>query len=140
MDISISPEYHRVRLAEMRLTADYPGKVEQEKERVRAQRERQREEERAQREFEREKARLIKEQAHYLAVLTRVRSQGDAEAAADLESRLGEIAKAISGVEAREAGIRAGYVYVISNVGAFGPEMVKIGMTRRLEPADRSPL
>src|SRR6202034_3984544 len=33
--------------------------------------------------------------------------------------------------------IRAGYVYVISNVGAFGPRMVKIGMTRRLDPMDR---
>ena len=33
--------------------------------------------------------------------------------------------------------IRAGYVYVISNVGAFGPNVVKIGMTRRLEPRDR---
>ena len=30
-----------------------------------------------------------------------------------------------------------GYVYVISNVGAFGPNVVKIGMTRRLEPLDR---
>jgi hypothetical protein len=137
MDISISPEYHRVRLAEIRLTADYLGKVEEEKERVRAQRERQREEERAQREFEREKARLFKEQAHYQAVLTRVQAQGDAAAAAQMENRLGEIANAISGVEAREANIRAGYVYVISNLGAFGPSMVKIGMTRRLEPSDR---
>ena len=35
------------------------------------------------------------------------------------------------------ANIRAGHVYVISNVGAFGPDVVKIGMTRRLEPLDR---
>jgi hypothetical protein len=40
-------------------------------------------------------------------------------------------------VEAREANIRAGYVYVISNIGSFGPAMVKIGMTRRLDPEDR---
>jgi hypothetical protein len=40
-------------------------------------------------------------------------------------------------VEERQANIRAGYVYVISNVGAFGEEVVKIGMTRRLEPMDR---
>ena len=33
--------------------------------------------------------------------------------------------------------MRAGHVYVISNVGAFGGNMVKIGMTRRLEPLDR---
>lgn len=37
----------------------------------------------------------------------------------------------------RAANIRAGYVYVIRNPGAFGPNMVKIGMTRRLEPMDR---
>jgi hypothetical protein len=37
----------------------------------------------------------------------------------------------------RAANVRAGYVYVISNVGSFGERMVKIGMTRRLEPLDR---
>ena len=37
----------------------------------------------------------------------------------------------------RIANIRAGYVYVISNIGAFGPGVVKVGLTRRLEPRDR---
>ncbi len=37
----------------------------------------------------------------------------------------------------RAANIRAGYVYVISNIGAFGKPVVKIGMTRRLKPMDR---
>ncbi|WP_301898597.1 DUF4041 domain-containing protein [Pseudidiomarina terrestris] len=32
---------------------------------------------------------------------------------------------------------RAGYIYVISNEGCFGEGVVKIGMTRRLEPMDR---
>jgi hypothetical protein len=32
---------------------------------------------------------------------------------------------------------KAGYVYVISNIGSFGEGVVKIGMTRRLEPMDR---
>ncbi len=32
---------------------------------------------------------------------------------------------------------RSGYIYVISNQGSFGSEVVKIGMTRRLEPLDR---
>lgn len=32
---------------------------------------------------------------------------------------------------------KAGYVYVISNIGSFGKGVVKIGMTRRLEPMDR---
>jgi Meiotically up-regulated gene 113 len=58
-------------------------------------------------------------------------------AAAEIDVKLQEIGQAIAGVEAREANIRAGYVYVISNIGAFGPRMVKIGMTRRLDPEDR---
>ena len=48
-----------------------------------------------------------------------------------------EIQDSIDGINRRAAKIRAGHVYVISNVGAFGPNMVKIGMTRRLEPLDR---
>ena len=32
---------------------------------------------------------------------------------------------------------RAGHVYVISNIGSFGEQVFKIGMTRRLEPLDR---
>ncbi|MFP6852867.1 MAG: DUF4041 domain-containing protein [Pseudomonadales bacterium] len=32
---------------------------------------------------------------------------------------------------------KAGYIYVISNVGSFGEGILKIGMTRRLEPMDR---
>ena len=32
---------------------------------------------------------------------------------------------------------RSGHVYIISNIGSFGENVYKIGMTRRLEPADR---
>ena len=48
-----------------------------------------------------------------------------------------EIDEAIEQNDYRTANIRAGYVYVISNPGAFGPNIVKIGLTRRLEPMDR---
>nr|WP_269205355.1 DUF4041 domain-containing protein [Motilibacter aurantiacus] len=137
MLIRVSPHYHGLRLLEVQLTADYLAKVEEERERIREQRERQREEEKAQREFEREKARLLKERAHYEAVLARARASGDLDAITDLQSKLDDVDTAIFGVEAREAKIRAGYVYVISNIGAFGEHMVKIGMTRRLDPMDR---
>ena len=40
-------------------------------------------------------------------------------------------------MDRRAANIRAGYVYVISNIGSFGENMIKIGMTRRLDPRDR---
>jgi hypothetical protein len=137
MGIHVAPEYHRIRVQEITLTADYRAKVEEEKEHIREERERQREERAALAEFEREKARLAKEQSHYQAALAKLHAKGDTAAAADLEAKLAEIGEAIAGVEAREANIRAGYVYVISNIGAFGPGMVKIGMTRRLDPEDR---
>jgi len=55
----------------------------------------------------------------------------------DLTQRLADIDAAIAQNDFRAANIRAGYVYVISNVGAFGEHVVKIGMTRRLDPMDR---
>lgn len=137
MSISISPAYHRARTAELELTADHLAKVEEEKERVRAERERQREEQKALKEFEREKTRLLKERSHYLAALAKLEANADETGAADLRGKLSEVDQAITDVEGREANTRAGYVYVISNVGAFGERMVKIGMTRRLEPMDR---
>jgi hypothetical protein len=137
MNIQIAEPYHENRLRELRLTADYLGKVEEEKERVRAARERQREEDKAKREFEREMARLTKEQAHYEAAFAKLAAAGNVDAAEEMQDKLAQIADAIAGVEARAANTRTGYVYVISNIGAFGPDMVKIGMTRRLEPQDR---
>ena len=135
MNIEIVETYHRVRVTEIELSADHAARVEEEKEQIRAQREAQREEEKARREFEREKARLLKERAHFENALARVREHGGD--VAELEARLASVDEAIVGVEAREANIRAGFVYVISNVGAFGPDVVKIGLTRRLDPADR---
>jgi len=137
MGIRVSAEYHQLRVYEIQLTADYRAKVEEEKERIREERERQREERTAALEFEREKTRLAKERAHYEGALAKLRAKGDHAAIAEMEQKLREIDEAVAGVEAREANIRAGFVYVISNVGAFGPNMVKIGMTRRLEPEDR---
>jgi len=137
MSIRVNPTYHQYRITELELTADYLAKVEEEKERVREERERQREEQKAQREFEREKARLLKERSHYVAALSKVEANSDLLAVEELRAKLADVDKAITDVEGREANIRAGYVYVISNVGAFGEHMVKVGMTRRLEPMDR---
>lgn len=137
MSIHVSADYHRLRVRELELTADYLAKQEAEKELIRAQRERQREEEAARREFEREKARLRKEEAHYRSALSKLLANGDTAAAEEVKAKLEEIGAAVTDVETREANIRAGYVYVISNIGAFGEDVVKIGMTRRLEPEDR---
>ncbi|HEX3840101.1 MAG TPA: DUF4041 domain-containing protein [Acidimicrobiales bacterium] len=137
MSITVNEAYHVLRVTELELTADYLAKVAEQKERERAERARLREEEIAQREFERERERLRKEHAHYVEAAAQLHAKGDHEAAEQAEEKLTEIQGSIDGVDERAANIRAGHVYVISNVGAFGPEMVKIGLTRRLDPMDR---
>lgn len=137
MDIRIAVVYHQLRLRELELTADYLEKLAEEKEHEREEKERLREERRAQQEMERERARLEKERRHYQNALAALIAKGDAAGTERLQAQLGDIDRAIEDVDYRAANIRAGYVYVISNVGAFGDRIVKIGMTRRLEPMDR---
>ena len=55
----------------------------------------------------------------------------------DVEKNLIDLDIALKDVDYREANQKAGYVYVISNIGAFGNDVYKIGMTRRLNPQDR---
>lgn len=137
MRIRVGDRYHALRIYELELTADYQAKVAEEKERERIQRAHQREEEKVRREIEREQERLRKEQQHYATVLATYKAQEDAAAVATAERKLQEISDGLDGLNRRAANIRAGYVYVISNVGAFGPNVVKVGLTRRLEPMDR---
>lgn len=137
MRIVISSDYHRLRIKEIDLTADYLMKVEIEREEARAERARLREEAKVLKEIERERARLAKERAHYVSVVSKLEAKGDSDALQRAQEQLAAVDDAISGVEDRAANVRAGYVYVISNLGSFGSDVVKIGMTRRLEPMDR---
>lgn len=137
MSIQISDAYHSNRLLELELTADHLVKQEEERDRVRAERERQKEEEAARRDFERELARLQKEKAHYSTALARLHALGNEQGAAEMQQHLDQVTESMAAVERRAANIRAGYVYVISNIGSFGEDTVKIGLTRRLDPQDR---
>jgi hypothetical protein len=137
MGIEVTNLYHRTRVEELKLTAAYRAAQAAEKEAEREDKARLREERRVQQELDRERDRLRKEESHYMAVLDTLRKSGDPADIARVEAQLAEVSGAIEGVEQRSANIRAGYVYVISNVGSFGDGVVKIGMTRRLEPMDR---
>ncbi len=137
MTIEISPQYHRARLKELELTADYLSRKAEEKEAEREEKARLREERKAQQEMQRQREKLEKERQHYANALASLEAGGDSDAANKLREQLADVDRAIEDVDYRAANIRAGYVYVISNVGAFGENMVKIGMTRRLEPMDR---
>lgn len=137
MDMRVSPDFHAMRVREIELTGDFLMKVQAEREEAREERARLREERRAEAELAAERERLEKEKSHYLNALASLVAQGKSEDAAEIERRLLEIDGAIEANDYRAANIRAGYVYVISNIGAFGADVVKIGMTRRLEPMDR---
>lgn len=137
MNIQITDAYHRLRIRELELTADYLEKAAEEKEREREEKARLREEKKAQLEMERERKRLEKERQHHENALQALIAQGDEEAIVRLRGEIEEIVRAIEDVDYRAANIRAGYVYVVSNVGSFGERMIKIGMTRRLDPQDR---
>ena len=137
MEMRVNPRYHELRFEELELTSDYLMKKQEEKEAAREERERLREERRAEQELAAERERLDKERSHYLAALEALRANADEKAVAEMEQRLRNVDEAIAQNDDRVANIRAGYVYVISNPGSFGKRMVKIGMTRRLEPMDR---
>jgi hypothetical protein len=137
MEIRVNPAYHDLRVEELELTADFQMRVQEERERAREERERLREERRAEQELAAERERLDKERAHLANALEALQARGDEVGVAELSSKLEVLDDAIAQNDFRTANIRAGYVYVISNPGAFGQNMIKIGMTRRLEPMDR---
>lgn len=137
MHIQVSDTYHRLRREELELTADYLSKADEEKERQRQLREDQREQQRAEAEYVREQERLERDRHKYSEALAQLEAQGKTQQAIEIRSQLTSVNAALSGLAQRRANLRLGHVYVISNVGAFGKRMVKIGMTRRLYPMDR---
>lgn len=137
IDLAVDERYHRLRLQEIELAARHHEAVAAEKSLDRERREELREQRRAEQELRVEKERLEKERTHYLNTIRRLRATGDDAQADELQAKLGQIDEDIAQADYRAANIRAGYVYVISNIGAFGEGVVKIGMTRRLDPMDR---
>lgn len=137
IDLRITSYFHQLRLRELELANRHLRAVQAEKEADRAHREELREQRKAEKELAAEKARLEKERGHYANTIAALEANGDLEGAERMRARLADVEHAIENVDYRAANIRAGYVYVISNVGSFGPDVVKIGLTRRLEPMDR---
>ena len=137
INLRIDRRYHSLRLEELDLALRHQNAKKAEKEAEREERARLREERKAQQELAQRRAKLDKEREHYQNVLDSLLAKGRSDEADQIRARLDGIDEEIKKVDFRTANIRAGYVYVISNIGAFGDRMVKIGMTRRLDPMDR---
>jgi hypothetical protein len=135
MEMRIADGFHQLRIEEIELTADFLMKKQEERERAREERERLREERKVAQELAAERERLDKERQHLLNAVEQLRAKGESNPG--LEAKLAEVEGDIARNDYRAANIRAGYVYVISNRGAFGDHIIKIGLTRRLAPSDR---
>ena len=145
MSIKITPLYIALKIEEVKLALDFQQKKQEEKERLKELKEQQKEAAKVQKEIEEERKKLAKEQAQYQNALSNLLAQiekngENADLLAkkeELEKQLGEIEKAVEDVDYRAANQKAGYVYIISNIGSFGENVYKIGMTRRLNPQER---
>ncbi|MHB1069389.1 MAG: DUF4041 domain-containing protein, partial [Gemmatimonadaceae bacterium] len=147
LEISLTPEYKHQRLEELKLVYEEAEKRREEKERQREQRAAQREEERVQRELQRAQEDAAKDEARFEKALAKARSELSAAQESERIAMQERIAKLEGDLAAahdrKERAIaqaqltKVGHVYIISNIGAFGDRVVKIGMTRRLEPWER---
>ncbi|WP_270601748.1 DUF4041 domain-containing protein [Anaerostipes hominis (ex Lee et al. 2021)] len=146
--IEMNKELLEMKLEELNLVYTYELKRQQELELQKEIKEQMREEEKVRREIERQKSKIEKDQAQCSKEMNKLMSyiqktENDIEKQLyidkihELEEKIKSLEKDKETVLEREANARAGYVYIISNIGSFGSDVYKIGMTRRLEPMDR---
>ena len=147
MSVAITYQYLNAKIEELYLAFEYKQKKQEEKEEQKELRAQLREEAKLQKEIEEARKKIQKEQKHYQNALDSINKQlltatdeqkADLEQKkAEIEAQLCEIDKNIKDIDYRESNAKAGYVYIISNIGAFGENVYKIGMTRRLDPQER---
>ncbi|TYG33574.1 DUF4041 domain-containing protein [Lonepinella koalarum] len=143
--ISIQPKYLSLKIQELMATYEYAIKKEEERAEQARIKEEMREEIRAQRELE--KAKLDAEKAqkeaereleHARKLLAKDQTNIELQTKlAELERKYQEAVEKSQRAMSQAQLTRSGHVYVISNIGSFGENIFKIGMTRRLEPLDR---
>jgi hypothetical protein len=145
--IQITNEYKRLKLDELLLEHEYQLKRQEEKEAQRLAQEQIREEEKARKEYEQAQKKAEEEARLYQKALSQAReeiTQTDGYAKEQLLSKINrletELQEAIQKAQRAQSmaeQTKSGHVYVISNIGSFGENIYKIGLTRRLEPMDR---
>lgn len=143
----IQKPYMELRIEQLRLMHQYREALYKKKELMRAARQAAREERRAQREIEQARAEAEKEEARYSQALDKARKElalldgNERERMLLRISELEESLQIASALKQRAISMaqitKAGFVYVISNIGSFGEGVLKIGMTRRIDPHER---
>lgn len=143
----IAAAYLELKLEELSLVHEYEEKLQEEKEEQRRIREQMREEELALREIEKARLDAEKEEARYAEALRKAKEEVERSTGnkyMKLNSQIEELQRKLAEAQmnrqralSRAQMTRSGHVYIISNIGSFGEQVYKIGMTRRLDPMDR---
>lgn len=147
IELVINEGFHQDRIREIQIASDYHKAVRAEKERAKEEADILREERKVEAELKKKQEELNKElrqkQIAMAQIEERVKNdletltEEEKESIVNLEIEINNIEKSLKEAEERAANLKAGYVYVISNVGSFGEGKVKIGMTRRVDPMER---
>lgn len=145
--IEITEQYLYYKKEELQISVEYELKKQEEKEILREQREKEKEDKKLQAEIAKKRKQISKDRDHFSQMVLNVREMLE-NASSDkidelkkqlleYEEKLSELDEIEEDIDYREGHATAGYVYVISNVGSFGEDVYKIGVTRRLEPLER---
>ncbi|HCD1989267.1 TPA: DUF4041 domain-containing protein [Staphylococcus aureus] len=137
-----------IKLEMLDLMHKYQVKIEDEKIIRREERARLKEIEQAEKEMEKKLKELDKDIRHHnneIKKLTMYLNNTDLqvekelyiEKIRELDQSLKDLNSERENVEDRKDNAQSGFVYIISNIGSFGENVYKIGVTRRLEPMDR---
>lgn len=146
--VRLTAKYLDSKLDEAHIALEYALKKEQEKELLREQRQREKEERQAQKEYAQERAKYEKDETHFQQAKDLLQDKiNNSKSEVEIESlkrKLADLQDKLSDIQAKKAKLSdraenptAGYVYIISNIGSFGQNVYKIGVTRRLDPMDR---
>lgn len=147
--VGLRSEFLNLKIKELYLAYEYKVKKQEEKEEQRRIREELREQAKLKKELEEAKKNVEKDLKHFKNALDSVFEQLNNEnldeeqrqallnKRSELESQIDTLNNNLKDIDYRQENQKAGYVYVISNIGAFGENIYKIGMTRRLDPQER---
>lgn len=149
VNVGIEAEFLDLKIKELYLAYEYQVKKQDEKEEQKRIREDLREQAKLQKELQEAKKKVDKDLKHFINALDSVKGQLDKDGLTEeqkealldkkleLEGQVEVLTNNLKDIDYRQDNQRAGYVYIISNIGAFGENIYKIGMTRRLDPQDR---
>lgn len=146
-NVELTYSYLNLKLDELHIAYEYELKKQEEKDLLREEREREREEKKLQKELDKEKNKFKRENQSINSKIEKIKSkltQSANDEKPKLEVEIAKLQEAIdknneeiNKINERKEKPGAGYVYIISNVGSFGEDVFKIGVTRRDNPEDR---